>query len=385
MKYFFILGTNPTLSLAEISNFFPKTKISCIQKDVAILETDDAFDAQKTIKQLGGIIKIGQINAVADKNNLLGLIIKNLNIASIGKFKFGFSYYGKEKFNIKPLAMELKKYLRAKNISCRWVTSKEKTLSSVVVGQNKLTSKGVEIVLINTSNQLTLGQTLAVQPFKDLSFRDYNRPARDSQSGMLPPKLAQIMLNLSHASHDQTILDPFCGSGTIITEAMLMGYQNLIGADISKKAVEDTKANIEWTKKNYPIFDANYQVYKLSATDISKKLKPNFIDAIITEPYLGPQRGKVDIDKTKKELEPLYTKTLNEFAKILKPKGRIIIIFPYLLNRHEINPNLNKFKIINPLPYTLQKNQFTKLTARQTIVYGRPGQKVWREIVVLEK
>ena len=57
-----------------------------------------------------------------------------------------------------------------------------------------------------------LGQTLVVQPFKVLSKRDFGRPARDDHSGMLPPKLAQIMINLARRNDDistKTILDPF--------------------------------------------------------------------------------------------------------------------------------------------------------------------------------
>lgn len=49
------------------------------------------------------------------------------------------------------------------------------------------------------------------------------------------------------------ILDPFCGSGTILTEAMLINYKNLIGADISPKAINDTKKNIEWIIRNYEL------------------------------------------------------------------------------------------------------------------------------------
>jgi hypothetical protein len=50
-----------------------------------------------------------------------------------------------------------------------------------------------------------------------------------------------------------------------------------------------------------------------------------------------------------------------------------------------LNPDLTGFKIINPIPENLKTNIFIKLTARNTMVYGREQQKIWREIVVLEK
>ncbi|MFH0923481.1 MAG: DNA methyltransferase, partial [Candidatus Falkowbacteria bacterium] len=302
MRYFFAIGNNPTLSTAELCSVLLKnnraqnTKI--LNKGILIVETDKALSASELIKKIGGTIKIGIVNnelGIMNNEEIKEKIIQSLNIGAVkGKFKFGISYYGKNKFNIKPLAMEIKKYLREQNISCRWVTSREPTLSSVVVEQNKLTSKGAEIVLISSplltkergGGEVLIGQTLAVQPFKELSFRDYGRPARDDQSGMLPPKLAQIMINLSNTDLNNVIMDPFCGSGTILTEAMLMGYTNLIGSDNSKKAIEDTQKNIEWIIRNYELGIRNYELFNRSAVELSKFIKLNSVDAIITEPYL---------------------------------------------------------------------------------------------------
>jgi len=98
-----------------------------------------------------------------------------------------------------------------------------------------------------------------------------------------------------------------------------------------------------------------------------------------------------------------------EFKKILKTNGRVVMVWP-VFQRHPlslrgnafspgldpgnltnadmagvINPDITGFKIVNPIPANLQKNIFINLTARRTMVYGREQQKVWREIVVLEK
>ncbi|MDD4901357.1 MAG: methyltransferase domain-containing protein [Patescibacteria group bacterium] len=405
MQYFFILGSNPTLSLAELAAVFNNLgKLSLIQTNIAILDTDQAITAN-LLEKIGGTIKFGLIHdEVRTGRDLSLLLMPKLPkpAADAGKFYFGFSAYGKTNINIKVLAMEFKKLLKQSGVNSRWVTSQEPTLSSVVVEQNKLTTgRGVEIVIIQFNKKLLLGKTLAVQPFKDLSFRDYGRPARDDRSGMLPPKLAQIMINLAAAAplikgvggilksnHDAIILDPFCGSGTIVTEAMLMGYEHVIGTDLSAKAIEDTKRNIEWTKDNYQLKITNYELKKSNATEISKYISPNSINAIITEPYLGPQRGEFSLEKIIKELEMLYSRSLSEFKKILKPAGRIVMIWPRFHNKRKnifLNPDLAGLKIVNPVPAELQKNIFVKLTDRQTMVYGREQQKVWREIVILEK
>src|SRR3990167_5922456 len=388
MKYFFILGSNPTLSSAELAAIFDNTsKLSLIQTNIVILETDQEIMAN-IIKKIGGTIKFGLIHDEINPGNTNEVLNAIAGFAkpesSEAKFMFGLSSYGKNKTNLKPLAMEFKKLLKESGINSRWVISREPTLSSVVVEQNKLTTdRGVEITIIQFNKKLLLGKTLAVQPFKELSFRDYGRPARDDHSGMLPPKLAQIMINLSGATKASVILDPFCGSGTIITEALLMGYGHIIGADISTKAISDTKTNIAWIEQNFKSRPVNLKLLNSDATQISKHLAPNSVDAIITEPYLGPQRGLFNLEKIIRELERLYSKSLVEFKKILKPNGKIIMIWPSFYSKRQniyLNPDLAGLKIINPIPKNLQTNIFIKLTSRQTIIYGREQQKVWREI-----
>jgi len=403
MKYFFILGSNPALSLAELSAVFSLAKNSKEIKllgNVLLLELDNDINPTKLIKKLGGTIKIGAITQAANRYTDQSKKIIKMLAPGEGKFKYGISYYGPGKFDTKSLAMKIKNHLRENNVSCRWVTSKERTLSSVVVEQNKLTGPGIEIVLIADAKNLYIGKTLAVQPFKELSYRDYGRPARDNKSGMLPPKLAQIMINLSGIKPDPntTILDPFCGSGTVLTEALLMGYKNIVGSDKSAQAVNDTKKNINWIKDKFSIHDLRSTIYELKATELTKIIKLNSINAIVTEPYLGPQRGRIDIKKTIAELNKLYSNAIKEFKKILVPNGRVVMIWPIFHVAHppaslrsrcgrgntkHITPDINNFKIINPIPKNLRKNKTVNLTGRNTIIYGREGQRVWREIVLL--
>lgn len=399
MKYYFILGSNPTLSVAEIAaRFSAYKKLIMPQNNVLLADLEHLPD--KIINELGGVIKIGKIFAGLDIKDGKFKIVNKLHeylMKEPGekKIKFGISFYGKSNFREKAVGLELKNKLKEDGLSSRYVTSQEKVLSSVVVGQNKLIESGAEFVFIQNGNELLIGITEMIQPYKELSSRDYGRPARDDLSGMLPPKLAQIMINLSSTEKTAAILDPFCGSGTILSEAILMGYDNFIGSDISVKAIEDTKKNIEWTVSNYKLSpqmrdkqNKNYKLYNYSATELSRYIKPNSIVAIITEPYLGPQRGNFETDKIKRELEGLYNKSLIEFTKILKANGRIVMIWPVFRVRKNLvflNPVHSNLKIIDPIPPELKRSKFISLTKRQTIIYGRPNQNVWREIVVLKK
>jgi tRNA G10 N-methylase Trm11 len=416
MKYFFTLGNNPTLSIAELSAVFgleKDLKEILVRKNVLVLETEEEIDCGELIKKIGGTIKIGEIidsTLISDDDldfKLTELVIEKHDEEN-KKLKFGVSCYGEKGLDVKKLAMNIKNNLKGSKISSSWVVGKrrDEPVSSVAVEGNKLITKGIELILIKNGEEILIGKTLAVQPFKDLSFRDYNRPARDDRSGMIPPKLAQMMLNLAMSvqtgsnlenplspllkkgeeAGSKVIYDPFCGSGTILTEAILMRYKTIIGSDISQKAVKDTQQNIEWITEKYKLGKINANVFLSDASQSNSYLRKKIVDAIVTEPYLGPQRGRFDVEKVVRELNRLYANSLKEFKKILRTDGRIVMIWPIFRIKKKlfkINPSLDNFKIINPIPHSLLQNESVKLTDRKTIIYGRKGQRVWREIVVL--
>ncbi|MEK7167023.1 MAG: DNA methyltransferase, partial [Patescibacteria group bacterium] len=245
MRYCFILGNNSTLSIVEILNVFLLFKINVqivsFSEEALLLDIQDEFLINDFFSRLGGSIKIGKIEK--DYLNINELtteeILTLFNIQENKKIYFGFSFYNlgahdflKIKDYIKQLAIKIKKKLQKKGLKARWVISQEKNLSSVIVEKNKLIKQGAEILILIEKNKIYLGKTLIVQEFEKYSERDYNRPFREIQKGMIPLKLAKIMINLGQIKKDQTILDPFCGSGTILQEANLMGYENIIGSDI---------------------------------------------------------------------------------------------------------------------------------------------------------
>ncbi len=393
MSYFFVLGTNPALSVAELASVLDLKNIHLLSPDFLIADSNQEIAPENLIKCLGGTIKIGRIVSEVKaggsydlEQRVERLAAEKQAISVGGKFNFGFSDYGPQLFDKKDLGLKLKQYFAQRKISSRFVISREKTLSSVVVTQNKLLRRGLEIVLAAADDIVLIGETLAVQPFKDLSLRDYGRPARDDLSGMLPPKLAQIMINLAQLpSKNALVIDPFCGSGTILSEAAILGYKNLFGSDVSSKAVDDTRKNMSWLKELYKIDDIKLKLFVKKVENLSKFVKGETVDAIITEPYLGPQRGRLDFKSIISSLESLYSLALHEFFKVLKPGGRVVMIWPLYYGERPINPRYDGFRVLNMIPETLKDNKFIKKNSRDSIIYGRPGQKVYREVVVLEK
>jgi len=205
---------------------------------------------------------------------------------------------------------------------------------------------------------------------------------------MLPPKLAQILINLAGGgkTEKKTVLDPFCGSGTILTEAALMGYKNMIGSDESDKAVQDTQKNLEWSKEKYGLENMEYRLENIKTEELDQFLNKESVDLVATEPYLGPQRGKIKTGQVVRELEELYSRSLKEIARVLKKGGQVAMVWPVFENGTKpIDPDIGELRILKPLPEKLGKNKKLITTSRNTIVYSREGQKVWREIVILQK
>ncbi len=431
LTYFFVLGRNPALSIAEILAVLEQEqiryKISGYSREVLLIDAPE--DMARIFPRLGGSIKFGKIIDVGPRaENLLEFLPSNIK-----KVYFGFSFYKFRTFSqgeawdkliddthgadleekqkeLRRLAMEVKKMLRARGQSARFVTSRERVLSSVIVKTNKLLQAGVEFVFLippslqfngsdpgtnkTLSKNMLVGKTISVQEFEDYEARDYGRPRRDILRGMLPPKIAKIMINLAGISGGAKILDPFCGVGTILAEAAVLGYKNLIGQDRDPQAIADAKINLEWIKKQYNVSpQINFFIVDARGSRTSSWFHGQdrgTIDAIVTEPYLGPLlRGQVEekeILKIKKELEDLYRATFANFEKILKPNGRIVFIFPVwrtpskniFINLDKVLPQSFKIKQLLPAHIALPDE-----SPRGGIIWQRPDQKVLREIIIL--
>ncbi|MBU1131256.1 methyltransferase domain-containing protein [Patescibacteria group bacterium] len=394
-KYGFVLGHAWELSKAEIENLFRFMGIAYqtifLNEQVFIIETNNQITVQELQERLGGTVKISHIANRSPRlgveagisrielKEAIGEVVKNRRLKiKDQKYQFGFSIYGKADIkDFKRIGLEIKKQLKERGVKSRFVVSKEPNLSSVIVQKEKLLDQGVDVVIIPSEDQFYLGYTLSVQKFEDYSKRDYGRPQRDDKSGLLPPKLAKMMLNLSRTAVDQKILDPFCGSGTIIQEALLLGYKNIIGSDVSKKAVEFTQNNLKWLKTKLNVDLSGVEVYQLDVKKLSEKIRPESINTVITEPYLGPSLKISNPAKVIKDLSKLYLSAFEEFFKVLKKGGKVVIIFP-IVNNQKLDV-LNDIKrmgfIIEPLGEE----------PRRSIIYSRPGQRVQREIFVFRR
>lgn len=387
MTHAFILGREPALSTAEILarlkalGIDHERKTAVFRPDFLLIETMTPLP-EGFFARLGGSIKHAAV--LGETRNPKEDILSALK-GIAGGFDFGVSFYGSRKTD---LAMDVKTALKERGLSARAVLPKTgDALTSVQVEKNGLTGpKGAEFLVLAHEGRMFLARTLEVQAFEAFSARDYGRPGRDAKSGMLPPKLARMMVNLAAVPDDALLLDPFCGSGTVLTEAVLMGYRELIGTDLSDKAVRDTKENYTWTIKEQGLRGVRFTVMKADVRGLSGKIERGAVDAIVTEPYLGPpQTGRESdqqIHRVYLELMELYKEAFRSFARVLAPGGVVVIAFPVFGKKKHVNilGGLRDMGFIAEGLLPGAAAEALGVRSATALPYRREGQKVGREI-----
>jgi tRNA G10 N-methylase Trm11 len=396
MKYIFILGRQPALSVAEIVRAVPNSKVLSVTTEAATVECEPLTAG--FLNSLGGTIKIAEV--VSEHDNAAAItaeVLRDTIPPRDGRIMFGLSAYGRfsgeERRAMYIAGLELKKNIKAEGRRCRMVVSRETQLSSVVVTKNKLIGEGAEFIVFKNKKQIVLGRTIAVQEFEAYGERDFDRPGRSAKRGMLPPKLAQIMINLAGAGNG-SLLDPFCGSGTVLGEALLMGFKKVVGADISEEAVRDTNAYLNWLEEKHSEFRGRWRAVAADARLADEVFAGEEFGAVVAEPLLGPpQKGNETEEQLRKvmtsELVPLYADSLRSIQKILAPGGAAVFAFPVFgRGRNRIFVPLEKiadgFKIVPLLSPEFEKDGLY-LSPNGGCLYERPEQRVGREIILMKK
>lgn len=329
-----------------------------------------------------------------------------------GKIRLGLSTYGLA-VNTKrqnASALELKKIIKSMGRSVRVVPNSGPELNSAQVIHNKLTNQtGIEFLLIKNEGQTILAQTFAIQDIEAYAARDQARPKRDARVGMLPPKLAQIIINLAVGSLEEkrrktedseqhkppttiyhlppTILDPFCGTGVVLQEALLMGYQ-ASGTDLEPRMIEYSNENLDWLAKHYGLDPANYNLSAGDATDHQWFASPNSDPQspafyIAGETYLGQpfsvEPSSEKLQQVMSGVNLIHRKFLQNVTRQTKPGFRMCIAVPSWKTKH----GFKHLKVLD----SLEELGYTRISfahARdEDLIYHREGQLVARELVTL--
>jgi len=151
------------------------------------------------------------------------------------------------------------------------------------------------------------------------------RPYRTNTS--LQPKIARLLVNMARVKKGMRIIDPFCGTGSIIMESASMGIES-VGMDRDPEMVHASIENLKY-------FNLNAEIYQ---GDFSEAINFEEFDAVVTDPPYGRASSTYY-----EPLEKLYSRMFDTFYKILKPNGHVSLFLP---KKSLSFPALDRFRII---------------------------------------
>jgi tRNA (guanine10-N2)-dimethyltransferase len=223
-----------------------------------------------------------------------------------------------------------------------------------------------------------------VQDIEGYAARDQARPYRDARVGMLPPKLAQTIINLGASSLEPTkqlLLDPFCGTGVVLQEAGLMGF-DVYGTDINPRMVEYTIGNLHWLREK---FDVAGEYVRIELGDATKHKWQKPIDIVACETFLGQPLMSLPnsehLSKIIYEANLINHNFIKNLAPQLKSGTRICLAVPAWRGIHEFL-HLPMLDHLTELGYNRVKFVHA---SKSDLIYHRENQVVARELVVLVK
>jgi tRNA G10 N-methylase Trm11 len=386
-----ILGRQPSLGLAELESLYGSTAVLPISpQGAALTKTVDEINFER----LGGSVKLGKLLTILDSakwDDIERYLVKNTpELAAMlpaGKLQIGISAYGfnESSQRVQATGLSLKKAIKKTGRSVRLTPNQEPALSSAQVQHNHLTgTTGWELLLVKHENKTFLAQTVQSQDIDSYTLRDRSRPKRDTRVGMLPPKLAQIIINLGvgQQSEQLTVLDPFCGTGVVLQEALLIGY-DVYGTDIEPRMIDYSGENLDWLDEQFELEGREMRIEVGDATSHTWEPKPNVIAG---ESYLGRPFTSIPspelLNQNMNDCNSIIRKFLKNVAKQTESGFRLCIAIPAWQFRKNQFKHLPLIDQISNLGYNQVRFEHVE---SQELLYYREDQVVARELLVITR
>lgn len=392
-KSIFILGRQPAIGRAELESLYGAKHLepigdSAISCDLPLENID--------FGRIGGSLRLAKPLAQIDTTNwpqiakytMNTILPELLDHLPEGKLKLGLSVFdiSVRDNDLLRTGLELKKIVKKYGRSARVVPNGDQSaLNTAQVLHNQLTGElGLELLFIRADNQTYIAQTVAIQDIDAYSKRDQSRPKRDPRVGMLPPKLAQTIINLGvgdlKPTTDNVILDPFCGTGVVLQEALLMGF-GAYGTDLEPRMIDYSRENLEWL--------ATYGASSSVTLEVGDATSYNWVhpfSAVACETYLGRPLSSWPNPETLQGVISTCNTIIEKFMRNLAeqiPSGmRLCLAVPAWINP---NGQIKHLPLLDHLA-TLGYNRVSFEHARtEELVYYRPDQIVARELLVIAR
>lgn len=418
-----ILGRQPSLGAAELEAVFGSELTAWFSDQAALVDSDNFL-----IGRFGGIQKAGRVVAELPNGDwhqasqrIINFYVNKWAGAEV-KITFGISAYGFDapSRDIQKTGIAVKQRLKRRGVSLRLLPNPTAALNTAASHHNKLglsPNKTELLVARSRGGRIVIAESIGAQNISAYAARDQERPRRDAFTGMLPPKLAQIMINLALTQpvrrpaslfssglagpdlqetaqenarivgSDSTIeaplriLDPFCGTGVILQEAALLGY-SVYGTDISEKMIRYSRDNLNWLQQTHRI----RVDWHLEMADAIEARWQTPVDAVVAETYLGqPFNAPPSPEKLQQVVgicELIISRFLQNLGPQIKPGTPLCLAVPAW---RDAAGRLTRLPLTGKLSQLGYSQHDFKNVKPADLIYFREDQIVARELLILSK
>lgn len=385
--YIALLGRQPELSIAELERVFPR--VSWYSSQTALVDAKQDFDVQR----LGGTQKAGRVAFELQNSqwrSVSDAIVRHYSKAwakAEGKITLGISVYDLDVSprEVQKIGLVLKSKLKKDGVSLRLVPNQDQALSTATSHHNKLglSANKVELLIVRGKTSVMVAESIGTQNITALAARDQGRPRRDAFVGMLPPKLALMMINMAIGSPEkpQRILDPFCGTGVLLQEAALMGNP-VYGTDLAEKMIRYSRDNLNWLQDTYKT-KVDWYLHEGDAIDTQWQSP---IDAVASEAYLGqpfsapPSPSK--LTEVRGNCNHIIGAFLSNIAKQIEPGTPLVLAVPAW---NDGKDNFTRLPLVNKVEDFGFERMTLDTVSTDKLIYFRPDQVVGRDLLLLVK
>lgn len=315
------------LSVLEICSVFQgaalKAETPC--ERVAVLQTDRQITDD--LGRIAGIHKCAPLTIAegggrTDAREFVEVLCRYLE----EKSNFAVSGYGLDATEYEALVRILLDGIRDAGLrKVRLLRPRNNELLSEEI----LKREALDVMAFPYHDGIALGPTAWVPDSTSMRSRGVGRPVPRSEIS-LSPRLARTLINLAGLQSGEALLDPFCGSGTILAEAFTESLY-CIGFDSSAARVHETVRNLRWLGA---LEGTSFHVRKGDARDLKRSLRGSKVDGVVTEPVLLPAFEARPKTATAEELVnnagEVYSRALDSMADSVRRGGRIVVVVPVI-------------------------------------------------------
>jgi len=284
--------------------------------------------APERLRELAGVHKIAPLIAIADgTSRQLGNLVEKVAEHLHDKVTLSVSGYGVDEDDYESIVRGLLDEVKRAGFSKAHLLRPD---NNELHAEKVQSRSALDVIAFPYHEGIGLGPTAWIPDSKAMRERGTQKPTPHSDISM-SPRLARVLLNLSGLRRGQTLLDPFCGSGTILAEAFTSSIRCL-GLDTKTNRVRDARENLGWLVGS--VKDKGYDIRVGDVRELPQMLHGSKVDAVVTEPLLLPRIAARPKTSTATDLirqaGEVYSGALASMAEVLQPWGRIVVVVPVI-------------------------------------------------------